>query len=305
MSTISFIQQKYITLDGRHIDLPWDEVGDREADINPSDRLNPFDDRTPPHFTVSPDLYRAITHDEMWDTVRALAECNLLKLPYPSLALTWDDSHRHDPNWLIPADPEVEKEYEANFPGDWLFTAIFSDEQLRYQEGVGLHLCMSPAIVATRPDGGSFIVDLSTAQTYWPSGRHHAGSDPHSSEWKVCEKHHRSEAGQALALLLVSLATKNTDQSVGYNKRAARGIGNGAFRSRDGAIIYRSATTIRPAKQFYDPTGRTMPIHWRCGHVHRWRKKDGSFVRKFLPPILVNAVHGPAPAKKPAYVVSA
>lgn len=111
--------------------------------------------------------------------------------------------------------------------------------------------------------------------------------------------------GYAFKCLVVALATRQIVEHAvtAYNKRAVRGVGNGRFRSDDRKTIYVSRTVLSIPTETSD--GRTIKIHWRRGHVHRYwtGAKNGvserQLVEKFIKPILVNAATGePIPAPK-------
>lgn len=216
-----------------------------------------------PHFFLTDDLVASMPRPEVVATITALKECGLLKYPYPEFTLAFR--------------PSAFDEECGRIAGQMRLTVtVFAGEEFRR---TGYY----PILVADLDDGRSTTIDVSDC----PVEVHHG--------WHQMFSH-------ACCLLVAALATKNTTISTTYNKRAARGIGNGPMRMSNG-VIHLSRTVIDLPPAEHDSTGRRMPRHLRRGHVHRWRKGDG-YVSKFLNPIWVNDRLGGA-TKTPQYEVKA
>lgn len=238
-----------------------------------------------PHFELSDDLINAMSDEEARATIEALEECGMLSLPYPRFTLNWSlVAHFGSLKWSKQGFDEVigssgnVSEIRAALPK---VTVTFND-----RNGVALSpngvLRATVETVVLEASGLSKVTDIGDK-----------GSD-------------NILYGEMLMLLIAALATKNVDKQISLNKRAERGVGNGKFRGPSDTIRLSVTRLDIPAslKTIDGASGRRMPVHWRRGHAHRFKTKDGH-VSHFIPPILVNSALGPAPTSGPRYEVHA
>lgn len=233
--------------------------------------------------------------EEAQATAEALHTCGMLSLPYPLQTVKYSgDAYCRSPSWdsWRPSDEEL-------MSGPEMFSTFAVGDVTFNPADNKIGVTISGKVLVETADGNWFECDLRTGLCR--PGPHTRMSFTHMpAVWLECAK---DMATDMTLLLVTALNTKNVVKHTGLNKRASRGIGKGKYRT--GGIIHLSCTTFSLPPTPSCPSGRTMPLHLRRGHVHRWRKGDGTFAVKFLPAMLVNKDKVTGTVKMPEYEVNA
>lgn len=242
-----------------------------------------------PHFEITRELFTAMTFKEVNGTIAALHECGLLSLPYEMQTIRFSvEDVACTPGWG-----------DASLRIEDVYVTMTCSNSITWTEEKTL-VMIDSVLDCEREDGRLWWADWD--RKIW-----------RMDGWKIAEpipaenlpaiRYYTDACNVVVRLLVAALATKNVAKTTAVNKRASRGIGSGKFRAANGVI--RVSVTTLDVPKVYNETGRRVRMHLRRGHVHRWRKGDGTLVAKFLPAMLVNKDQAVTGAVTPEYKVTA
>lgn len=221
-------------------------------------------------FIISPKSIKAYDRESVVETIKGLKAMDLFHLPYPKVDIQLP--LRLTKNYTIPKGTDV-RVLDEIFQGHAVITEPSPEPTpiaIRYIGVTEDGRCERAVFEAYAPELDPKVID---------SGYY--------ANQLTCDN--------AMAYLIVLLATRNTVKEQRVNKLLKLGIGKNK-RKKDSEASYPRVTTITiPEKLEPDkdnpPTGRTVCAHLRRGHIrHQRYGPDNAYAKAiWIEPVFVNA----------------